>query len=489
MPRSPGKSSNLTLFIARRSLANDIKDREKTFFSSTYPHRSDKVLSLPFSSLFPVLPPQAQSFDELGFLSVRSPSSSSSVSTNEVEREGNEDQLMRNLIIIDDPEDVLLRFRKIGVGGFRGSSVYEIDEAELPPAFRNQFFTQILQEKKYLAYKVYQNCIPPNELRFFSHVNPRNLPDESNPVVYFGVAHLILPYACVRSSSTLRGLILPKYDCSLKNFLRTTSLEDSSLWGEENSGEDSGEDGSFGTSSFLSRQRFSPIRSVKVISAIGYQLLTAICFCNHIVPHSVKGVRYKGFTHNDIHLENLLVNSKGRVGLCDFELVAPLGINQTPFTLCPHVSSAIERRIPPYSRQSPDGLFAQNADVWGFALVILNLLTGVDPLFSDENLRNDFGSGPILRKCRGNINCIDWERNVKDHIDSLLLRNNTLSKEEAEGLLRICSRCLVNAEGKHSATAEELLEDPVFKCFHSTPYETENIVLRWMEEQRRRLLQ
>lgn len=342
----------------------------------------------------------------------------------------------------------------------------------------------------------------------------------------------------------------------------------------------------FPGSSFLTTQRYQPIRSIAVITALAYQLLTAIYCCNHMVPfRGENGALYSGYTHNDIHLPNLLLNEEGRLALCDFELVAPLpagmieekmplkrttpsmrssagvfvpspigpyprystsapdppagkvssppsfpmhspfdnvcvssthplstpptprrhsSLAGTPPSCCrdsdSHLASlalslrssqtspkppsdASRKRCPPLSRRSPNGLFAANADVWAFGLVIIGLLTGVDPLFSNEGLRYDFGKGPLLRPYHVNLNCVDWEKNISRHIDYLLsCRSNTASKEEAKDLLNLCSLCLVNAEGRRSATAEELLQDSVFERFRLAPFLSEQIAQKWINE-------
>lgn len=349
----------------------------------------------------------------------------------------------------------------------------------------------------------------------------------------------------------------------------------------------------FPSSSFLTSQRYTPIRSTSVITALAYQLLTAIYFCNHMVPsQGAKGIRYTGYTHNDIHLANLLLNAEGRLALCDFELVSPVQAGMTeedkivnnnnnnrrtsmsirsstgmvvssttfpfphsfsplpdaptekrtssplsfplssplanvrmsstkPFSTppthrrgsslpntphsCHHSSETtfpslglslrssqtsfkpgsegIRRRFPPLSRRSPDGLFAANADVWAFGLVIVGLLTGVDPLFSNESLVNDFGKGPLLRPYYSHKNYVDWDKNVSKHINYLLsCRSNTVTREEAKGLLKLCSLCLVNAEGRRSSTAEELLENTLFEPFQRAPFLSEQIVQKWINE-------
>lgn len=502
----------------------------------------------------------------------------------------------------------------------------------------HQFCVSHAPYRRY-AYKLYPVAVPPDELAFLNHVSPYQYAGEDwQAKVLFGSLHLSLPILCVRIKGVKRGLIMPRFTNSLKSLMEVyrpnekdpergtthhSVLDTSSLLDEGPSQDTSRNDddecidrGSctisspfmkslsqlslcsifspsfsppappFPGSSFLTAQRYTPIRSTEVITAIAYQLLTAIYFCNHMVPFRGENhVLYSGYTHNDIHLPNLLLNADGRLALCDFELVAPVqaitheevgnirrcslpilsftcGIDLTSpyppypiyspsnldsFTTAPSPqassspslvlpirgsrsiscsapttpwrstspactphsrrrrsesrlecfhrsphnllnspkppSETLRKRCPPLSRRSPDGLFASNADVWAFALVIVGLLTGVDPLFSNESLQCDFGKGPLLRPFHTHSNCVDWDKNISLHIDYLLSsRSNTATKEEAKGLLKLCSLCLVNTKGKRSATAEELLDDSVFQAFHLTPFLSEQIVQKWIAE-------
>lgn len=502
----------------------------------------------------------------------------------------------------------------------------------------HQFSASHAPNRRY-AYKLYPVAVPPDELAFLNHVSPYQYVGEDwQAKVLFGCLHLSLPILCVRIKGVKRGLIMPRFTNSLKSLMevyrpnekepkrdamRHSVLDTSSLLDEAGNQDTCRNDNDgciercscsssspfvrsssqlslcstlspsflppappFPDSSFLTAQRYTPIRSTEVITAIAYQLLTAIYFCNHMVPFRGENqILYSGYTHNDIHLPNLLLNADGRLALCDFELVSPvqavtheevgsirrLSLPILPFTgamdlTCPYPSYSIDsspridpfttalslqassspsrvppirgsrstswsapttpgrtissacathsrrrrsesrlecfgrsphtllnspkppsetlrKRCPPLSRRSPDGLFASNADVWAFALVVVGLLTGVDPLFSNESLQWDFGKGPLLQPYHTHSNCVDWDKNISLHIDYLLSsRSNTATKEEAKGLLKLCSLCLVNAKGKRSATAEELLEDSVFQAFHLTPFLSEQIVQKWIAE-------
>lgn len=388
--------------------------------------------------------------------------------------------------------------REIGRGGDHGSRVYRIDinrvSEDSISATDEVSVKEIVSRAD--AYKKYPRSISANELLFVytvyqqrglrSSIVATNSPNVScmsgftisqDPLVEarrFAARHLVLPAAVVSCGDAVRGLLMPRYDCSLTEHLcaRTRRpvaagckrhLDDIPLSPYE---------------SFLTTQRYAPIESVTVVTAIAFQILEAIALLNHGMQHNSEGRRCSGFTHNDIHLDNILLSVSGRVALCDFELVEHI----PP----PTKSIITHSRLPPYSRQSPHGLFTPLSDTWAFGLLILNLLSGVAPLFSSEKLMNDFGNGPLLLqynsvKRDASVPVVDWESNIKQHADILLRHADPSGKllEEARGLLRVCSKCLVNRSGASPFTALRLLEDDIFAFFRIHPNAAEDVVRNW----------
>lgn len=378
-----------------------------------------------------------------------------------------EDRYPSQLAIVADTLGALSNSQaEVGSGGFRGSRVYEVTFSQLQQL-------GVTDEKigKVLAYKLYPNQISEEELNFFQAISStraslRYLPDDFTHEIYYGFLHLAVPSALVRSRGELRGILMPLFKCSLKFFLETysplTSFDDIQEEGLPHS-------------SFKCSQQFTPVCSVPVIAALAYQLLSAIHLL-HCQLMSHDGSPLNGYTHKDIHLDNVLLNDTGKLALCDFELVSPIAHSD-----CSSPSRFKEgKRIPAFSRQSPTGLFTPSADVWALGIFIVNLMTGVDPLFSDESLQNDFGNGPFLGKYSDNPNCLDWDGNIAAHVQCLLTRSNTLAWEGAGDLLRLCSRCLVNCEGKEPATTEELLQDTIFRMFNEKPFDAEKVVAEWI---------
>ncbi|EPY34718.1 hypothetical protein STCU_01384 [Strigomonas culicis] len=294
---------------------------------------------------------------------------------------------------------------------------------------------------------------------------------------HVGVRHLVVPEAIVVKQEEERGLLMPLYECSLRAFLHlhgqryVNGLTDNSgMHHERRSG------------AFLSQPRFEPIANMEVIAAIVFQILSAIDLMNHNMPHTVNGKEVRGYNHNDIHLDNVLIMPDGHIALCDFELVSHRKSHDDGAPSLLHLT-----RLPPPSRQSPHGLFDSTADVWATGLVTLNLLTGVDPLFSNDSLMNDFGSGPLLMPYNspGRASCVpvlDWQDNIQQHVRELLqaIDPSRRRQDEAAPLLQLCSRCLVNRAGAQPAAAETLLKDPLFTVFQATPEKAKHVVKEWI---------
>ncbi|EKF33216.1 hypothetical protein MOQ_002921 [Trypanosoma cruzi marinkellei] len=362
----------------------------------------------------------------------------------------------------------------IGHGGDRGSLVYSVGKT-----------VDALCSVGYpLALKIYPISVTENEIEFIRALFANDLTAFSRSGESCGVCrqvpYLVLPLAVVTIGGVDRGILMPQHSYSLKQFLLFTRTV------PEIPGEGEGEAECKGynkksTNSLRSFRSFDPIRDYRVVSAIAFQLVVAISLLNEELPHVKNGILCRGFTHNDIHLDNILLNRQsGCAALCDFELVGH--ISQDGEGLPP---PAIHR-LPPYCRQSPHGLFCLTADTWAIGLVVLSLLTGVDPLFDDDKLMDDFGDGPLLQShimSEGTVSVLDWEENIKAHVEALLLRDDPTGKrlEDAAPLLDMCAKCLVNRPGASPSVAVELLSQPLFSSFVNSPQEAEFILRVWAE--------
>ncbi|ORC88362.1 uncharacterized protein TM35_000172340 [Trypanosoma theileri] len=392
----------------------------------------------------------------------------------------------------------------IGHGGDRGSLVYSIGKDLLP----------LFHSAHPLAFKMYPVSITENELEFirvlFSSDVAASFTTGEECGLCRKVPYLVLPLAIVSIDGVDRGILMMQQDYSLKQFLLASGTGCNSVSGGipmENDMDD--ED-----TSLRSRQSFEPIHSCAVITAIAFQLVVAITALNEELPHLVEGVHCSGFTHNDIHLDNILLDATaGRVGLCDFELVAhaperspspllsPSNSNHNNGPSHSHCNShestptvvpsrlhtrMAPHRLPPLSRQSPHGLFSRGADTWALALALLSLLTGVDPLFADARLMDDFGGGPLLQRhtdADGSAPVLDWDANIHDHILRLLWRDDPSGARvrEAGPLLALCGKCLVNRDGARACSAVELLYEPLFREYLQAPREAERVLHAWIE--------
>ncbi|GET91463.1 hypothetical protein, conserved [Leishmania tarentolae] len=373
----------------------------------------------------------------------------------------------------------------IGYGGDRGSFVCCVP---LPPLSHTWKETAIFaREPTFLhgrtraevkkAYKKYPTHISKEELSFVStaHRSARNRehrqinssrsglkPEEA----HYASRHLVLPEAVVVAHDQQVGLLMPLYNCSLKEYLQSltnpaslpsaASTTPDSLTVIDNANVHVVDANRTGLCNPYSRTfrftaNYRPVESIPVVSAIVFQVLEAVTFLNHHLPH---GNGSTGYTHNDIHLDNILLSYDGNVALCDFELVAST----------PTPSRTIDiRRLPPSSRQSPHGLFSETADTWALGLMVVSLLTGVDPLFTSD-IVNDFSDGPLLVRWDQSTRVLDWEANIKAHVELLLQHLDSTGKrlEEARHLLDLCGKCLVNREGAEPLRAVSLLEEAMF---------------------------
>lgn len=302
----------------------------------------------------------------------------------------------------------------------------------------------------------------------------------SDQKMEYAAHRLVFPGAVVLKEREMRGLLMPLYDYSLKQFLLQYSSEGGSSSGRTGRG-------AAGASSLLSWRRYTPIGNMTVVTAVAFQVLEGIKLLNHHMSHAPRGstgALCTGFTHNDLHMDNVLLSKRGRVAVCDFELVAhlplPLGPDGRP-------TVKIHSRLAPASRQSPHGVFSESSDTWAFALLVLALITGVDPLFSNERLMDDFGDGPLLKpwsQAYDGEQVVDWDANIGPHVAALLDAADPSGRRarEAVPLLQVCAKCLANRTGVAYTPASALVHDPAFAAFLRQPHTAEAVVEDWVTE-------
>lgn len=375
----------------------------------------------------------------------------------------------------------------IGYGGDRGSMVYSVVRCCSPG---------LSSVNCQLVLKVYSTEINENEFEFIKILLGLDDHQSEDAVMRKSICrtlpYLVLPMATVRVDGVDRGILMAKRERNLKELLIYASKRHGSRGNaiinrcDDTMGNQESREGvNYQRTAFRWKKDFLPILQMEVIIAISFQLVLATACLNEELPHTVSGISYSGFAHNDIHLENILVEEKeGRVALCDFELVSssPGSSSDKGPRLQPP-----QRRLPPPCRRSPRDFFCRKADSWGIGLVIISLLTGIDPLFDSTVVLDDFGEGPILRShefYKGNLQVLDWEQNIKPHVEKLLIHDDPTGRrlKEAQPLLHLCSKCLVNNPRADPCIPIELLSDPVFSCFVSKEKVSENILISWIKQ-------
>jgi serine/threonine protein kinase len=146
-------------------------------------------------------------------------------------------------------------------------------------------------------------------------------------------------------------------------------------------------------SPFNTKRRTARVDDVEVLCAVVYQVLLGLRNLQRLAHTAAGGERYAGFAHQDLRLDNVLVNRDGHVALCDFELVGHLPAGGGCVTRPPADGNV---RLLPFPYHPPEGVNGRHGDVWLLGLMCLDLYTGVTPLVNGIAAFDDFGDGPLL---------------------------------------------------------------------------------------------
>ena len=153
------------------------------------------------------------------------------------------------------------------------------------------------------------------------------------------------------------------------------------------------------------------IKSDLVVAAITVQIACGLLVLRsyaHSVPvvHSATKLpttrEYKGFSHLDLRLDNVLVDQDGGVSVCDFELIAHVtGKGTLVHRGMPKGGTSLPNsaRILPRCYHPPEGPLATSSDrgdFWMLGLLTLELITGVVPAINGDEALNDISSGKQL---------------------------------------------------------------------------------------------
>jgi serine/threonine protein kinase len=336
----------------------------------------------------------------------------------------------------------------IGQGGHRGAVVSAVDAQGY--------------SRRALKEYLHPRCVPSNELSFINAVialreqlsltaqrgDPDDTVTEDGVNYEFTLAmHLVVPDAVVVDEASQRGILMPMMSTNLHDFLVDTQPATQQLTSSPTR-----------FASFLFTKRFEPIQSPRVITAILYQVVVAVATLQTQLKHeSHSGTACTGFSHNDLHLANLLVHyDSGAIVLCDFELVQHI-----PPSSGHHV---IADRAPPMHRHPPQGLGLASSDVWGVGLLAVDMLTGVVPFINEDVAKDDFGDGPLLLSPEDAGGCavIDWDSNMAEHVYGCR-GVQRCECPETDALYDFCRSCLTNdVESSSAQDVASLLQHSLF---------------------------
>lgn len=380
--------------------------------------------------------------------------------------------------------ELLQRGPIVGEGGTRGANVVRV----CPDAVECRALKDYLPPR----------TVPTNERCYVAAVDAmkdesaayNNLLQQQNDDHYKAnyhfslLHHLVLPDALVEENNQERGILMPLFSCNMYDFLKAAHPVVRN---------DFAKDCNDPYSAFLYSKSFEPIGDPLVIASILYQLTKAVGTLNWGLPHTADGDDKYGFSHNDLHLANLLVHySTGAMVLCDFELVQHI----PPPARLPDDTYG---RFPARNRHPPQGLWRSHSDVWGIGLIAVDLLTGVVPIINAQTAFDDFGDGPLLLEAdeSRDLPVVDWDANLFSHVAKArhYAAPHIPTSDDCSvtnQLYDFCRMCLSNKktseqEGQSpSVTSRMLINHPLFERFQEAPGAAEAILKRFLSSVDRR---
>jgi serine/threonine protein kinase len=261
------------------------------------------------------------------------------------------------------------------------------------------------------------------------------------------------------------GIVMPLYDCSLHRLLVAPSVDvacqaagnlpptpASPSWKAFDSSDGqpfdevstSSDEEGVPLTAFHATARQRRVHSLVVIAALLHPVVRGLACLHGSLPHALGSAAapqttrtYKGFAHQDLRADNILVSRSGEVVLCDFELIGHFtagngALQQTPAdppASSPSLSttaldaldyndfivgaSRVGTRLLPPCFHPPEGPNQLRGDSWLVGLLAMELFTGVTPLIRSDVAFDDFGDGPLLHVDPGTG--IGWDT-IRQHV-------------------------------------------------------------------------
>jgi len=373
--------------------------------------------------------------------------------------------------------------QKLGFGGHRGSTVRLVRFNAVKDEMGRTvgFDTDVSYAMKEYSHFTHVSA---NELDFCARVH--KVPQDA-------LRHIVAPQAVLTDECGAPvGILMPVFSHSLYDFLHLNRRHNMKQQLSPSSVGRS--DSSDMASAFRSAKRIQPCLDPKFVMSVAYQIVHGLHTLSYRTPHN------RGFVHNDLGLRNVLLQvSTGRIALCDFELVSPMCAGQEASEPC-NINTALpcSARIPAVCYQAPWGLGHPSTDVWCLGLLVLEMITGVIPLFDKDAITDDFSSGPLLKPYHDksgdeNETVLDWEGNIQTHVLSLLPPSalapltTPLLFSSAIGwtmhdVLALCGECLVNRPKESKLrTMRDIFNLPTFDAFKDDPTLAESTVVSWIK--------
>lgn len=165
---------------------------------------------------------------------------------------------------------------------------------------------------------------------------------------------------------------------------------------------------------YLYNQHNRRMSSARYVSFVLHPLLFALVYLHN-----------EGIIHRDIKPENLLIDSKGRIRLCDFGMSIRSNIERPCSVL-----GTLEYMAPEVISKGEGEVFSSAVDVWAIGVLTYECLTGKTPF-----------KGPSERAVIKNITDVEYDRkhvdelDARDFIDKCLKRDPT-KRPSVRDLLR-----------------------------------------------------